>query len=184
MFHDKSRNNVVLVIPTGCYEIEELEEYIKQELRRRQGISEEKYVFSLKANKNTLQCEIKSIFGLNFAVLNSLGSCLGFQGELEANKTHISSLPVNITKVRTIRVNCNITTGAYFGNRASHTLYQFLPTVAPGYSINIEPKNIIYLPITSRREIGNITVSLLDQNSELVDIKGEYNTIHLELKKL
>ncbi|KAK9720137.1 hypothetical protein QE152_g22215 [Popillia japonica] len=91
-------------------------------------------------------------------------------------------LPVKIIKVAMIRVSCSITTGAFYNTHLSHTIFEFSPQVDPGYAINIDPPHIIYLPVSSTR-IDNITLTLIDQDGEPVDFRGEQIIIRLELKK-
>lgn len=168
----------VLIIPTGSYEVNDLEKYIQSQLN-----SIDQNVFTLKPNNNTLKCELKSAYDIDFSHKDSIGQILGFSNKkLRANIKHESDLPVNIIKVSTIRVECNIIRGSYYNSCASHTLYEFAPTVDPGYSINIEPRNLIFLPINTTT-IDNISLRILDQNSQLVNFRGEEIIARLELKK-
>lgn len=165
----------VVTIPTGSYEISDVESYLQETLG--------KAAISLKPNNNTLKCEVKSKFNVNFIPDDSIGRMLGFSAKvLPANTKHESDLPVKIIKVVTIRIECNITTSAYYNASLSHTLYEFAPQVEPGYSINIVPQHIIFLPVLPRR-IDNITLTLLDQNGDPVNFRGEEIVIRLELKK-
>lgn len=169
-------DNKVLTIPTGAYEVTDIEKCLQESLG---GNS----VISLKLNNSTLKCEIISKFSIDFTKSDSIGRMLGYSSKvLQPNVKHESDIPIQIIKVVTIRVECNITTAAFYDGRLSHTLYEFAPSVEPGYSINIEPKNIIYLPINTSR-IDNITLRLLDQDGDLVDFRGEKIVIRLELKK-
>jgi hypothetical protein len=173
----------VLEIPTGSYELEDIENYIQKRILDPEAPAEElSRQFSLKPNNNTLKCELKSVFEISFEPSDSIGSLLGFSKRvLKANTLHESDLPVNIIQVTTIRVECNIISGTYYANNRSHTLYEFSPTVDPGFSINIEPRNLIYLPV-NRQQIDNITLTLLDQNSKPINFRGEEIVIRLELK--
>lgn len=172
-YYDKDK---VITIPTGAYEIADIEEYLKNALPNEK--------LSLQPNNQTSQCEIKSSVEIDFANEDSIGRVLGFSEKLlEANKKHTSDLPVNIIKVSMIRVACNITTGAYYNTHLSHTVFEFSPQVDPGYAINIDPSHVIYLPVSSTR-IDNITLTLIDQNNEPVDFRGEEIIIRLELKKV
>ncbi|KAK9720150.1 hypothetical protein QE152_g22237 [Popillia japonica] len=102
---------------------------------------------------------------------------------LPANKKHLSDEPVSIIKVSSIRIDCNITTGAYQNGRLAHTLYQFEPPVLPGYAINVSITSPTYLPVTTNT-IDDITITILDQEGRVVNFSGEQITIRLELKRL
>lgn len=174
-------NDKVITMPTGAYEISDIEKYIKGQLSVKDDDDD---TFSLKPNNNTLKSEIKCKYIINFKPDDSIGRILGFSAKiLPANAKHESDLPVQIIKVVTIRIECNITTSAYYNKRLSHTLYEFAPQVEPGYSINITPNPVIYLPVNSKR-IDNITLKLLDQDGDEVDFRGEKTVVRLELKKL
>jgi hypothetical protein len=182
----------VINVPTGAYELNDLELYLQQQLLQKgyipttlsDGESYDSYL-SLKPNNNTLKCEIKSRFRINFTEADSFGSVLGYSSRfLVPNILYESDIPVNIIKVLTIRVECNIVYGSYYNSSTSHTLYEFAPSSDPGYSINIEPKNLVYLPVLNNRVITNITLRLIDQDGQLVNFRGENIVVRLELKKL
>ena len=185
---ENSIDENIIDIPTGSYELSDLESFLVKELCRRGCIpnSENKTsYFSLKPNNNTLKCELASKFRINFTKQDSLGKLLGFTERiLNPNEEHQSDAPVNIIKVITVRIECNIITGSFYDNKRSHTLYEFAPLSDPGYSLNIEPNNLIYLPVVNSRSISNITLKILDQDGELVNFRGENIIIRLQLKKV
>lgn len=174
----------ILEIPTGSYEIDDINTYIQNQVLSPEATAlERNRAFLLKPNNNTLKCELKSIYNINFKPKDSIGSLLGFSNQvLNRDLLHESDLPVEIIQVVSIRVECNIISGSYYTNNPSHTLYEFSPTVDPGYTINIEPRNLIFLPV-SRKSINNITLTFLDQNSKPVNFRGEEIVVRLELRR-
>lgn len=177
-------NNYSLTIAPGSYEITDIEKYLQQKLAEIfVGENYKQEFISLKPNNNTLKCVIKSIFKIDFTPKNTIGRILGFSSrKLSPGQIHESDIPVQIVKVTSIRVECNIIGGTYYNDKLSHTLFEFSPNVDPGFAINIEPRNIIYLPVNNRY-IDNITIRLLDQNGKPVDFRGEEVIVRLELKK-
>ncbi|XP_072152851.1 uncharacterized protein [Bemisia tabaci] len=168
-------NGKLISLPTGAYEISTLE----SELQNLFGGVDK---ITLKANHSTLKCELKSVYGLDFNVPHSLGSVLGFsKKELPPNTLHISDLPINITTVTTILVECNLVTGAYLNGKEFHTLHTFAIRQPAGFRITQVPSTIIYLPVQSRL-IDTLSVKLLDQNGNLLNFRGETITVHLHLK--
>ena len=173
-----------LIIPTGSYEISDLERYIQEHINGSTKTSRDQ-IFSLKPNNNTLKAELQSIYNIDFGKEGTLGNLLGFSKKvLVANTKHESDMPVNIIKVTSIRVECNIVTGSFYAGLPCHTLYEFSPTVDPGYAINIEPMHPLYLPLINKNVIDKITIKLIDQNSDPVNFRGEEVVVRLELKTI
>lgn len=166
-----------IVIPTGSYEIEDIEKYLTRTLPK-------DITISLKANNNELHSEILCNNIVNFKPKDSIGRLLGFKpNKLESNITHKSELPVAILKVNALRVECNIIAGAYMNEHLVHTIHEFFPTVPPGYKIIEVPTNVIYLPIVVR-SIHHIQLRIVDQDGELINFRGETITIRLHVKSL
>lgn len=172
---DTKASDIVISIPTGSYEIEDIEKYINTKLPS--SIS-----FSLKPNNNTLKVEIKCSRAVHFED-GSIGNLLGFKnGKLAANIKHESDLQVDIIKVNVIRIECNIVTGSFQNGTESHVMHEFYPQVPPGYKIVDTPPTIIYLPVKVKN-IHNITVRLTDQNGAPIDFRGETVSVRLHLRR-
>lgn len=180
---DESNNlfhvgNQTIVLAEGAYELEAIAEYIETYLREKKS----NIIVNIRANTNTLRTEVKSTHPVYFNKERSIGSLLGFSKRIiEPNKMVESDLPVNINRVNSIRVECNIITGAYHNNRLVHTLHEFSPNVLPGYKINEVPKNIIYLPVNGTC-INSVTVRLVDQDGKDLNFRNEKITIILHLR--
>ena len=164
-----------IVIPVGCYEISQLDEYLKSNLG--EGI------ISLSANLPTSQTVLFSKYEIDFTRPNTIGPLLGFSSKiLAANMKHFSDLPVRITKVTSILVDCNLVNGSFYNGLSGHILHQFAATTPPGYKIVEVPANVIYLPVNTS-VIDNITIKLTDQDGNLLNLRGETVTIRLHLKR-
>lgn len=177
----KRRNQPLtcIQIPTGSYEVADLYNYLKKVLYRH-GVG-----FMLKANKNTLQCEMMCSQPIDFEKPNTIGALLGFRhGQiLNKNTVHVSELPADILKVNVIRIECGIIKGAYFNNAPSHTIHEFSSRVAPGYKIIEVPQNVIYFPVTVKH-VHSISLSVVDEQNRLINFRGETITIRLHIKKV
>lgn len=174
MFH-YDRNSVV-TIDEGSYEIGDIEKFITDHIEA--GVS-----FSLTANNNTLKSHIKCNKDIHFEKSGSIASLLGFGAvKLDAGKAHTSNNPVDIIKVNTIKVDCNLVRGSFDNGREGHVIHEFYPSVPPGYKLVEVPRTVIYLPVNVQR-ISNITISLRDQDGNLISLRDEKVTLRLHLRK-
>ncbi|KAJ8912761.1 hypothetical protein NQ315_016718 [Exocentrus adspersus] len=159
LYENNNKNKKTIIsFPSGAYEIRDIEAYVKNQLdvlnNQKGNNNDIEGVFSLKPNNNTIKCEIFSTkYAIDFRPKDSIGKILGFSEKLlEINKLHSSDLPVNIIKVRTIHLDCSITSGAFYNDRPSHTIYEFAVSADPGYAIDETPTNLIYLPIINKKD--------------------------------
>ena len=165
-------------MPTGSYEITDINNYIQTQLESK-DIS-----FSLTANNNTLKSVITSNQPVDFQPKDSIAKFLGFSHcLLEAKKTHTSSDPVKILKFNVLRVECNITGGAYINNKKVHTINEFFPAVAPGFKIIEIPSKVIYQPLAVR-SINLIQLKIVDERGDLLNFRGGTITIRLHIKSV
>lgn len=168
--------NQLVELPTGSYEITDIDQYIQKVLVNTQ--------FSLTANNNTLKSNIKCNQTVDLTVKNSIAPLLGFSKTvLQPSQLHVSSNPVKILKFNVIRVECNITTGAYINNHKVHTIHEFFPTVPPGFKIIEVPTKIIYQPL-SVNTIEHIQLKIVNEYGDLINFRGETITIRLHIKSL
>lgn len=163
-------------LPTGVYEIGDIESTIKDRLPK-------KVEFSLKPNNNTLQAVISCSREIDFTTKGSIASMLGFEpGKYPAKLKHESTNPVEIIKVEALRVECNIVRGSYINGAESHVIHEFYVMVDPGYKIVEVPGTVIYLPLNVQT-ISNVTVQIKDQSGRLVNFRGEVITLRLHLRR-
>ena len=166
----------IIKFPTGSYEIEDIDKYIQKVLEGTQT------TFSLTANNNTLKSVIECSETINFKQKNSIAPLLGFANSLlKPGQSYTSSSPVKILKFNVLRVECNITTGAYINDKKVHTIHEFFPAVPPGYKIIEIPSKVIYQPVSVSR-IDHIQLRIVDENENLIDFQGEAITVRLHLK--
>ena len=106
--------NQKIIIPTGSYEIGDIEAFLKSK-----NIN-----IIIESNNITLKCTITCDQDINFDSDSSVGKLLGFfRRTLKANISHESDNIVSIMKVNSIRVECNITTNSYINNSKVHTTH-------------------------------------------------------------
>lgn len=180
----------IITVPEGSYEINHIEKVIQDALlleeQQQQNTDQETRdkIFSLKPNNNTIKCELFSKYQIDFTPPDSLASLLGFSNtRLPANTWHFSDKPVDINKVHLVQVFCNLTSSSHFNEERTHSLYEFMPDVEPGWQINEQLNPVDYKDVHQNLDsIRNINVKLVDQNSRLVNFRGEEIIIRLLLR--
>ncbi|KAL7289984.1 hypothetical protein TKK_0000622 [Trichogramma kaykai] len=165
-------------IPSGSYEITDVDQYLKKILQKN-SIS-----FELSADANTSRSIIYCDKNIDFSPKDSIAHLLGFQPQiLEGGTRHLSDSSISITGINSIRVECNIATGAYLNGDRVHTIHEFYPTVNYGYKIVEIPSSIIYMPVSTTC-IDNIQLQIVDQEGRFVDFQGETITVRLHIRSL
>lgn len=165
----------MISFPTGAYELADIEKFITQKLTGDE-------FFEIVPNLNTQKCSIKSNREIDFSKKGTIGSMLGFgKKKLSPNKLHSSEKTVDILKTNAICVDCSIASGSYVNGKSGHLIYSFFPLVPVGYKIVETPQNVIYLPL-STKSIKSITVKIVDQDGELLNLQGESVTVVLHLR--
>lgn len=168
-------------IPVGSYELTDIDKHLTFVLNKTRN---ETFVY-ITLNKNTLKCSILSNLQIFFNKSKTFRDLLGFKSHrvLEAHILHDSDSVVNTSTLNAIKIDCNITSGAYSNDRLGHTIHEFYPSVEVGYKIVEVPQSVIYLPVTVRT-INNLTIRCVDQDNKLVDFRGETITLRVHIKKI
>lgn len=168
-------------IPTGSYELDDIVKYLTKTF----AVMVPDGFLHIEINKNVLKCELKCSSRVYFSSeINTIGSLLGFKdGLLESNELHISEDIIRINSINVVKIETNITTGAYSNDKLMRTLHEFYPSVDIGYKLVEVPNQVIYLPIAVR-SIHNFVVRIVDQDNNLVDFRGETITLRVHIKRL
>src|SRR5436190_14116509 len=173
MYYYEPKERKEIVLTPGIYEVSEIEAEIKKTIP---GVV-------LTGDNKTMRCKLYAPVVFDFDTEGFGKSLLGFRGMSIPNIKITSETRVNINNINVIRVHCNIVSGSYINGKENHSVYDFYPIVPPGFMMVEVLSNIIYYPI----DVGSIdtfTVSLRDQNDELVDFNGEEVTINFHIKKI
>jgi hypothetical protein len=170
-------NDQVIYIPKGTYEVDAILKYMQER------INEFHHVFVYNSNTNTFKTSIKCSVDIDFSKPHSVGPLLGFKNRfLQANIQHTSDGIPDISGVRKINVECNITRGTYTNGVPSRTLYSFSSKVGAGYKIQQVPKDRVYLPVDVD-QLERLYVKVVDQTGRLVNFLDEEITVELHIRK-
>ena len=166
-----------LHIPTGCYELKTINAEIIRTRGGNSGITIFPNVSKLQCILNVVGAKLK----IRFDVPNSLASVFGFNRSTYGVGRYASEQLVNIMRVNSILVHCNIIHSSYMRCQQAPVVYNFFPNAAPGHKILEAPSNLIYLPVTVH-VISTLSVWLTDQHGMPLDLRGEELTISFHLR--
>ena len=184
--HDQAQTWTKIKIPTGSYEIDDLNNTIRFEMEKAghyDEVNNDSYI-SISANSNTLKSIliIESGYQVDFYHQNSISKVLGFTGTKYEEGFHESENVVDILRINSILVNIDIISGSYVNGTTKSTIYSFFPKVSPGYKIIESPVNLVYLPITLDT-IDSLNVTITDQDDHLLNLRNEKLTIRFHIRE-
>ena len=184
-----STNNLILVlvneewerilIPTGSYDIRDINTELQRQIVEKGGKAD---FVTLSPNLNTLKC-IMTI--TNSAVDlrgdHSIRTILGFEPKIYRTGRNESQKVVNIMKVNSILVHCNVIGQSYLNGSQQPIIYSFFPNALVGEKIVERPNTLIYLPV-NLDIIPRMTCYLTDQNQRPLDLRGEKLTLKFHIR--
>ena len=176
---EKSHHKISL--PKGCYEIDDINKYIKKLFGWKEGYE----VVKIGSDTVTLRTHISitnKAWHVIFPEENSLGNILGFEsGDYVGNKTYISQKIANILSVNNILVQCDVISGSTINGKPSPVIFNYSPNVQAGRKIVAEPVVPIYLPV-SVDHIHELSVWITDQDNNLLDLQKEDIVVTFHLR--
>ena len=184
--HDRGLTWTKIKIPTGSYEIDDLNQTIRFEMEKvghYDEVNNESYM-NIAANSNTLKSIliIGKDYQVDFNQQNNISKVLGFTGQKYGEGFHESEKPVNILSINSILVNIDIIDGSYVNGKTKNTIYSFFPDVSPGFKIIESPVNLVYLPILPYT-IQNLNLSITDQDENILNLRGEKLTARFHIRE-
>jgi len=152
--------------------------------KNRETIIAGSYPVTFVGNGATLRCEmyINAGYKVDFAYEKSFYELLGFLPKEYGEGVFISENFVDIMKIDTILVNCDLTSNSFSNGKHSNAIYTFFPAVRPGSKINEKAAHLVYLPI-NRQTISTITFWLTDQYYNPINFRNVNITLRFYLRK-
>ena len=169
-----------LEFAVGCYEHED----INKELQRMiVAVGGNKTDVILSANRNTFQTimTINSNVKVDFTINNSIRTILGFNSKIYDHGRHLSEHTVNIMNINSIFVHTNVIGSTYVNGSQTPVIYSFFPDIPPGGKIIVQPRVLIYLPI-SISVISRLSSWLTDQAGKKLNLRDEELTLKYHLR--
>lgn len=168
-------------IPTGCYELEAINAELQRQVKAVGGKDKD---VQIEANKNTFQCilTLKDTIKVDLTGDNgTLRTVLGFEPAVFSKGRHTSQHTVNIMRINSILVHCDVIGSTYLNGTQQPIIFSFFPDVSPGEKIIVEPKTLIYLPLTLS-VISRMTSWLTDQDNKYLDLREEQLTLKYHIR--
>lgn len=172
-----------VALSMGAYEVEDILKYLKSEL----AAPKVSLIYEISEVSSTVQIafdpKIEWIGGTLFNVI-------GFQNSSTQDRTFLSKTfyrsdhIAKITTIDVIRIECDIASGSYINGKHCHTIHQFSHCkVKPGYKFIEVPQHIVYFPMNDRR-LQSIQISVIDQDGNLIDFRGEQISCRIHIKRI
>ena len=181
-------DHIIITIPPGAYEIENLNNEIKRIIIDQEHYTETNYPFNIKPNFSTLGSIIEiSTQGpiITFVPDDSIGDLLGFNKTTIFEEYNLSPNPVDILSFDNIFLECNIAKGMIFRGKRSGIIHNFTMDVDPGYKyIEKFRGGIQWYMMESKDIISSICFKLKNENDQIVSFNGQSITFRLSIKEV
>ena len=73
--------------------------------------------------------------------------------------------------IKNVSVECNLVGSLYLNGKKTNILYRFTIPAPLGYDFEINPKNIIWLPL-SIKSFNSISFHLVDDKGKVLNLRG------------
>jgi len=187
----KNHCNLDIKIPFGCYEIEDITQYISNQIHKDNeqinSVETATYNydpidFTMHTDITSMKCIINCNYPVDFTDKNSLASLLGFKNKVYGKGGFRSSNNININAVNSIKVLCNVANGSFDNGLQSHSIYEFFPHERSGAKIVESPNNLIYYKLNTE-VLSTININLVDQENNIIHNFDEKVTVVLHIRR-
>lgn len=178
----KTADTKKMSIPSGLYNTKDLESTLNN-LLLVNGFKPLSISFLHKKEK--FQFKTPSDYGLIFTNRDSLHDLIGMtidKGEIMHSETFTSSIEPKLPNIK-IAIESNIASGSYQNELPCHIIYESSISANHQGYINLEPTNIIYLPVNTQR-IKTLTAELkVNKNYNLKFKHNSYFKVRFHIKE-
>jgi|SRR5579872_494375 len=176
-----------ITFPKNAYEFDEINDVIQREMKSNgdyDNTNDKCYIHIDHFKFKAILSISNENYVVDFGVENSISSTLGFTNEKLSYGIHQAPNIVDIEKVNSILVHCDIALGSYLNSKKSQVIHTFTQKVSPGYKVVERPSpELIFLPVVRRPQISSIRLWLTDQDNKPIDLMGERLTIVILIRE-
>lgn len=180
----------LITFPDGQYTIDDINAYLQSQMLANNdyitnpsGVKE--YPIIISPNYSTLKTDITVLptFQLDLTV-STLYLLLGWTSQIVT----LSGSGVNLANINdsinSIVIHSSLIASSYKNGVNADYLWTFVPNTPPGSNIDVEVKNLIYLPIYEPAQITRIRMYITDQLGRPFDFRGEPVTYLLHIRRI
>ena len=127
---------------------------------------------------------MKNGYKIDFNIDNGFGELLCSEKIIVENTVELSKI-VEITLIKNVSIECNLKSSSYLNDKKTNILYRFTIPAPLGYDFEINPKNIIWLPL-SVKSFNSVSFRLVDDKGKLLNLRGyafSFSTLIRQVKK-
>ena len=181
------KESIMVQIPTGAYEINQINLEIIHQLKAAGGDAKADEHFKLQPNTATLKSMITITKGyiVDFNVNASIAPLLGYLSTDKLiggdNKRYEGKNIVKITQISSLLVMCDAVRPSFLNGKLTSFVHNCVLDVEPGVKFIDKPSNLTFVN-TSNNVITQLSCWGVDQNLNTVDFRHEQLEIELKLK--
>ena len=187
-FINPANKIVVITIPHGAYELENIDLEIKRIIIEEGHITENFYRFKIKAIFSTLGSIIEITdpnFSIDFTYDNTIRNLLGFNAFILEDEYNLCNNPVDILSFDNIFLECDIAQGMIYRGKRSGIIHNLTMDVDPGYKyIEKFRGGVQWYMMESKDNISSICSKLKNENGSLASFNGQSITFRLSIKEI
>ncbi len=174
-----------ITVSPGAYEISQISSEVSR-LMKEQGDEPKNMVIDIQKHTSKSTIKLKNNYKVDFTIENSFRELLGFSSKkIETNGTFYSDNVIQISSgINSVLIHCDLIDGAYNDGIRTNTIFSFSAYSTPiGYKFNMEPKNLVYLPV-SGKTIYRVNFRITDQDNRMISFNDEIISIRIHLREV
>lgn len=162
-------------IPTGTYSFTDLNDYIQTQITLNGDVGTN---IDFQPNYSTLTTTVTIAGGYNVDLsVSNLYLLFGFSAAQVAAPITVTTTSANLADITngvdTLLIRMDNISNAYDVNGVTNVLYSYIPSTAPGSSIDVRPRYPMYVALNLTRDLTNFRIYITDQQNRPIDFRGE-----------
>lgn len=180
----------LITFPDGQYTIDDINNYLKTKMTENNDYitnpsGERVFPITIEPNYSTLKTDITITPSFQLDLTTStLNLLLGWTQQIVTISGAGDRLANINDSINSLVIHCSLIASSYKNGVNSDYLWTFVPNTPPGSNIDVEVKNLIYLPIFEPYQITRIRIYITDQLGRPLDFRGEPVTYLIHIRRI